>query len=682
MRFPISIPLSLLLIQAGLSTQQQELKEVEEDLPEPQSLTEQKIKVSLPEALTAVNFKSQLHSKKISLVEFYSPYCSHCKHFAPTWESTYEHNHEYFTDANIGFFQVNCVESGDLCSEQEIAAYPSFRLYSDEAVVLKEYKGERKEQSLVKFLRKNENQEVGTYTDLTKFLTVNEFLVKAEAVSDVPEVYVFLPASSTFETIDDLVKKTHYDVDMVNQIKLISDKLDTYIINRRENQAIYDKFKPNEDDGRLTFYLKVPGRSVLSMFKYRLNENDEQFLESFTTWCIQMISIAQFPDISNLAIFGPTSTMNPMNYLPAELNYDPSLHYENTYIFFYDPETTFEEDLQILEHLLVTFSELQNVRFYKSSDDFKYFLELQKNVIQANFRDIPDEHFNEYQFIVDSITSLPTLVMINPMSPVLTMYQNFGSTEIRDFYRVSDWIKETNKPLIYDFYRQNHELWDDPNSLVVLQVVDEYNELLPALKIAKDYQYLLKNYQYDRLEVERKIKKDDLESFKKSPFYNINDYVRKTIREIYPLNQNFKKVKFAYLFENETSILTDFGLNINSRVYKTNDVIIVDRSTQFYYESTPALATFSLVNSPSDITNTLLALNEAKDFPVLPLLRSSPYGGSLRFMDNLHKFGVRGYFFVIVVVVCAVMLNRFRKRTRSSHSGPKYGILDDPTKFD
>ena len=84
------------------------------------------------------------------LVEFWSPYCGHCKHFAPTWQTLYEY---YYTqdpvpqtpgsgdaasDLNsftryydFHFAKVDCVANGDKCAEKQVSSFPTMRLYKD-----------------------------------------------------------------------------------------------------------------------------------------------------------------------------------------------------------------------------------------------------------------------------------------------------------------------------------------------------------------------------------------------------------------------------------------------------------------------------------------------------------------------------------------------------------------------
>ncbi|TDL14658.1 thioredoxin-domain-containing protein [Rickenella mellea] len=79
--------------------------------------------------LTPENFKSTI-AEGVWFIEHFSPYCHHCKEFAPTWEKLVEEN-TASPDPGIRLAQVNCAVHGDLCNENKIDGYPQMNLYKN-----------------------------------------------------------------------------------------------------------------------------------------------------------------------------------------------------------------------------------------------------------------------------------------------------------------------------------------------------------------------------------------------------------------------------------------------------------------------------------------------------------------------------------------------------------------------
>ena len=86
------------------------------------------------------------------LIEYWSPYCGHCKAFAPTWQTLYEF---YYTQAvpqsappsaekatfstyyDLHFGKMDCIANADTCANREINSYPMVALYKDGELVKK-----------------------------------------------------------------------------------------------------------------------------------------------------------------------------------------------------------------------------------------------------------------------------------------------------------------------------------------------------------------------------------------------------------------------------------------------------------------------------------------------------------------------------------------------------------------
>ncbi|OCF32348.1 protein disulfide-isomerase domain [Kwoniella heveanensis BCC8398] len=120
--------------------------------------------------LTDDNFKSET-AHGIWLVEHYSPKCSHCRAFAPTWTKLAKEKQHLERLTGFHMAQVNCLAQGDLCNANGIKFYPQVILYVD-GKPQPHYTGDR------------------SYTDMAKYIDehsmeyVQDTMMRSEAEGD------------------------------------------------------------------------------------------------------------------------------------------------------------------------------------------------------------------------------------------------------------------------------------------------------------------------------------------------------------------------------------------------------------------------------------------------------------------------------------------------------------------
>ncbi|GAA6057492.1 hypothetical protein JCM3770_000583 [Rhodotorula araucariae] len=88
------------------------------------------------------------------LVEHYSPYCSHCKAFAPKWKELVDTYKDPASAHDFHFAQVDCAANGDLCHSHDVKYYPSIFLYKDGAFA-DEFTDKRTLEALGKYVEDN-----------------------------------------------------------------------------------------------------------------------------------------------------------------------------------------------------------------------------------------------------------------------------------------------------------------------------------------------------------------------------------------------------------------------------------------------------------------------------------------------------------------------------------------------
>ena len=71
-------------------------------------------------SLSATNFNELVTPEPIILVEFFAPWCGHCKALAPK----YEEAATVLKEKNIKLAKVDCVEEAELCQSKGVQGYP------------------------------------------------------------------------------------------------------------------------------------------------------------------------------------------------------------------------------------------------------------------------------------------------------------------------------------------------------------------------------------------------------------------------------------------------------------------------------------------------------------------------------------------------------------------------------
>ncbi|KAJ2705191.1 protein disulfide-isomerase precursor, partial [Coemansia spiralis] len=98
--------------------------------------------------LTTETFKEWTAAQELALVEFYAPWCGHCKSLAPEYEKAAT----TLKDEGISLAKVDCTEEQALCEEMEVPGFPTLKIFRSGTPT--DYNGPRKEEGIVSYLRK------------------------------------------------------------------------------------------------------------------------------------------------------------------------------------------------------------------------------------------------------------------------------------------------------------------------------------------------------------------------------------------------------------------------------------------------------------------------------------------------------------------------------------------------
>ncbi|MBA0563052.1 hypothetical protein Golob_008058, partial [Gossypium lobatum] len=105
--------------------------------------------------LTEANFDKEVGQDRGALIEFYAPWCGHCKKLAPEYEKL---GASFKKAKSVLIGKVDCDEHKSLCSKYGVQGYPTLQWFPKGSLEPKKYEGPRTAEALAEFV----NTEGGT----------------------------------------------------------------------------------------------------------------------------------------------------------------------------------------------------------------------------------------------------------------------------------------------------------------------------------------------------------------------------------------------------------------------------------------------------------------------------------------------------------------------------------------
>jgi len=132
----------------------------------------------------------RLTSGKGALVEFYAPWCGHCKQLTPKYEKLAQ---VFAGEKDVLVAKVDATEENDLANKYDVSGYPTIKYFPKDGSEPVSYEGGREVDEFVKYL----NEKVGT-----KRTPEGNLLPEAGRVKELDE---HISAAKAID--DDLLKK-------------------------------------------------------------------------------------------------------------------------------------------------------------------------------------------------------------------------------------------------------------------------------------------------------------------------------------------------------------------------------------------------------------------------------------------------------------------------------------------
>ncbi|KAK6915662.1 Endoplasmic reticulum resident protein 29, C-terminal [Dillenia turbinata] len=124
--------------------------------------------------LTGENFEKEVGQDRGALVEFYAPWCGHCKKLAPEYEKL---GTSFKKAKSVLIGKVDCDEHKTVCSKYGVSGYPTIQWFPKGSLEPKKYEGARTAEALAAFVNLEEgtNVKIATIPSNVVVLTTDNF---------------------------------------------------------------------------------------------------------------------------------------------------------------------------------------------------------------------------------------------------------------------------------------------------------------------------------------------------------------------------------------------------------------------------------------------------------------------------------------------------------------------------
>lgn len=138
--------------------------------------------------LTDADFDDQIAGHDIILVEFFAPWCGHCKRLAPEYERAATALKE--NDPPVSLAKVDCTVQTGVCGKHGVSGYPTLKIFRKGGSP-DDYNGPRDADGIIKYMRSKAgptSKELKSVADVEKFLNNFEIGVVGFFVSSGSEI--------------------------------------------------------------------------------------------------------------------------------------------------------------------------------------------------------------------------------------------------------------------------------------------------------------------------------------------------------------------------------------------------------------------------------------------------------------------------------------------------------------
>ena len=648
-----------------------------------------------PKPLTGSNFKESI-SEGLHIIDFYSPYCTHCKSLEPIWKETWKQFQEESQKLNVYFNQVNCIESGDLCQEENIEAFPTIRLYDKDGII-KTYplNGKRTVESFLNFARAearnlNNFDEVGSDSKSVPLSDV-EFVDMISGKAEEPFLVSFWPTEN-MENLDSK-KVEFFDCEECNAFvrtwKQLSNKLELSGIRTGHLNCIkypilcknlgYSKLAKKytfNDDRRPEVAMVLPNKTTNNLFKY--NRDYSLVPSDYQDFAESLYENSLLPEI------GSSELLSKMKYkFDFKKNSIIPIDKQTVSIVFaYDPKTLVPEDYDVFEYLLEPLSKIPNVRLYQSSEDILSLPILGYDEFNRiiNYNTTEETKLpNEEYLTVATLTQLPTFILFRDGDLIPKVFHGYSTAEMRNPDLIMKWIEENSLPLISrvdssnigklisfqpDLYNSLSivcvQTKDDPNQKEQKHMNDKEKILENFLISHYDYDNVRMNYMFEKL-LKKRQKKDTIVKALKEKQVSAKKMVAAMRYDISHEDNLQNTLGYVDLLDVDALIekLTDHPFEGK---IEEGDILIIDKANKRLY-ITKISSNITDSDSPYVLRENLLSINIPEKSQFKSFINSFPIkiNDKKQFNGFIKNFISIIALIIIIYLAISIVVNIFRQ---------------------
>lgn len=623
-----------------------------------------------PETLKSDTFDEEMQDG-LHIVEFFSPYCSHCKGLAPIWQDTWEK----FTNENegldISFNQVNCVESGDLCNKERVDYFPDIRLYGPYGFI-KHFPTSTKRtvDNLIGFAKeeviKNSNWEpLDVEAQAQK---IDAALLDSIVSGDAPSPYIisFLPprdpkANEFFLNCDDCSPFERTWKILLGKLSDTDIKVGYVDCGENEESCLelgipsISKLLNPKIPAQPQVLMIVPNQNNIynnitdNIFEYKkkmslIADDYEEFARRVNhNFITPKIKSQQILETMDTKLAFPVS---PFLSFPKQ---------QKHLIFIQRKITLDDEEKAFLSSLLTSLADIPDVLLYRATrgvakqifgmQDKETFSHLDLSIAKEEFISIMNAAPISAQFVmVKDGHSFPEMYF---NSDIIGTEQN--KEEVLSFVQKN--LLDTFTELTPKYLKKLMNFKGDINTIAI-QIVDTSDpESVDLSNIA--FRTIMEMSEF--------VEAEEIEIFFDSFKMPDNDGIRHRLPTISLDNIKSlqkRRVILCYLdISKQPTLLQHIGIRENNPSQLGN-TILIDINTRHYYMSDYSGNNFN-VDSPKQLLDAISDLSVYYDgSPYSGSLLGSPYYGSFSWMDNVHQYGVLGYMCIVISIYMCIKYRR------------------------